>query len=179
MDFKDLPNFITELRKHRVNSSLALQLLILTACRTSEVIKAEWCEINFKEKVWIIPAVRTKTSITHRIPLSKASILILKEMKLRQSSNYIFEGSIKGKHLSDNAMLTFLKRNFPNIKAVPHGFRSTFRDWAETRDKYSYRAMEYCLGHAVKNKTEAAYQRDDLFKQRKIIINDWSKYLLK
>ena len=68
-------------------------------------------------------------------------------MKTRQSSNYIFEGPIKGKHLSDNAMLTFLKRNFPNIEAVPHGFRSSFRDWAETRNAYSYRAMEYCLGH--------------------------------
>ena len=106
MDFKDLPNFMTELRKHHVNSSLALQLLILTAYRTSEVIKVEWNEINLKENVWIIPKVRTKTSIVHRVPLSQATISILKEMKLRQTSNYVFEGSIKSKHLSDNAMLT-------------------------------------------------------------------------
>ena len=95
---------------------------------------------------------------------------ILHEMKARQSSNYIFEGSIIGKHISDNAMLTFLKRNFPNIKAVPHGFRSSFRDWAETKYKYSHRSMEYCLGHVVKNKTEAAYQRDDLLEKRYLIM---------
>ena len=176
MDFKELPNFMTELTKHNVNSSLALQLLILTACRTSEVIKAEWHEINFTERVWIIPKERTKTSIIHRVPLSQAAISILYEMKLRQFSNYIFEGSINGKYLSDNAMLTFLKRNFPNIKAVPHGFRSTFRDWAETRGKYSYRAMELCLGHKIKSKTEAAYQRDDLLDQRKTIMNHWKKF---
>ena len=176
MDFKDLPNFMTELTKHNVNSSLALQLLILTACRTSEVIKAEWHEINFTERVWIIPKERTKTSIIHRVPLSQAAISILYEMKLRQFSNYIFEGSINGKYLSDNAMLTFLKRNFPNIKAVPHGFRSTFRDWAETRGKYGYRAMELCLGHKIKSKTEAAYQRDDLLDQRKTIMNHWKKF---
>ena len=99
MDFKDLPNFITQLRMHRVNSSLALQLLILTACRTSEVIKAEWSEINFKEKVWIIPAVRTKTSIIHRIPLSKASILILKEMKLRRLPKWLSTKNIEKKNL--------------------------------------------------------------------------------
>ena len=100
-------------------------------------------------------------------------------MKLRQSGNYIFEGSIKGKHLSDNAMLTFLKKNFPNIRAVPHGFRSSFRDWAETRNVFSHRSMEYCLGHAVKNKTEAAYQRDDLLENRKVIMESWNKYIQK
>ena len=178
MDYKDLPSFMTELRKHRVNSSLALQLLILTACRTSEIIKAQWNEINFNDKVWIIPKERTKTSIVHRVPLSQGSMSILHEMKTRQSSSLIFEGSIKGKHLSDNAMLTFLKRHFPNINAVPHGFRSSFRDWAETRNTYSHRAMEYCLGHAVKNKTEAAYQRDDLLEKRYLIMQDWAKYIM-
>ena len=176
MDYKDLPNFMTELRKYRVNSSLALQLLILTACRTSEVIKAQWNEVNFNDRVWIIPNERTKTSIVHRVPLSYGSMSILHEMKTRQSSNFIFEGSVKGKHLSDNAMLTFLKSNFPNINAVPHGFRSSFRDWAENRNTYSHRAMEYCLGHAIRNKTEAAYQRNDLLEQRYLIMNNWNKF---
>ena len=99
-------------------------------------------------------------------------------MKYRLSSNFIFEGSIKGKHLSDNAMLSFLKRHFPNINAVPHGFRSSFRDWAENRNTYSHRAMEYCLGHAIRNKTEAAYQRDDLLEKRYLIMQDWAKYIM-
>ena len=98
-------------------------------------------------------------------------------MKTRQSSNFIFEGYIKGKHLSDNAMLSFLKRHFPNINAVPHGFRSTFRDWAETRGLFSHRSMEYCLGHQVANKTEAAYQRSDLLEQRKEIMRDWASFI--
>ena len=74
-------------------------------------------------------------------------------------------------------MLTFLKRNFPNINAVPHGFRSSFRDWAETRNVFSHRAMEYCLGHAVKNKTEAAYQRDDLLEKRYLIMQKWDNFM--
>ena len=159
--------------------NIALQLLILTACRTSEVIKAEWNEINITNQLWVIPQDRTKTSSVHRVPLSDGAITILKEMTLRQSGNYIFEGSIKGQHLSNNAMLTLLKRHFPNFRAVPHGFRSTFRDWAETRSTYSQRSMEYCLGHAVKNKTEAAYQRDDLLEKRYFIMQDWSDYILK
>ena len=169
---------MTELRKHRVNSSLALQLLILTACRTSEIIKAQWNEVNLNDRVWIIPKERTKTAILHRVPLSKGSMSILHEMKLRHLSDFIFEGSIKGKHLSDNAMLSFLKRNFPNIEAVPHGFRSSFRDWAETRNAYSHKSMEYCLGHSVRNKTEAAYQRDDLLEKRYLIMQDWAKYIM-
>ena len=180
MDFNIAPQFMTELRQYKTNSSLALQLLILTACRTSEVIKAEWNEINLTDKLWIIPKERTKTSIVHRVPLSEGAVnILLNRMKTIQSGRYIFEGSKKGQHLSDNAMLTLLKRHFPNISAVPHGFRSTFRDWAETRGAYSHRSMEYCLGHAVKNKTEAAYQRDDLLEKRYFIMQDWCDYTLK
>ena len=75
------------------------------------------------------------------------------------------------------AMLQLIKKRFKDYKIVPHGFRSTFRDWAETRGRYSHRSMEYCLGHKVVNKTEAAYQRGDLLEQRKLIMEDWAGFI--
>ena len=179
MPFKNVPNFMKELCKYSSNVSLALQFLILTATRSGEVRFAEWEDINFKKKVWVIPEIKTKTSRIHRIPLSKHSIEILNKMYLRRNGTYIFYGTKGNQPLSENSMLYFLKREFSKISFVPHGFRSSFRDWAENQNKYTNRIMEYCLGHVIKNKTEAAYQRDDLLDLRKIVMFEWSQYIFK
>ena len=147
---------------YKINSSYALQFLILTAARTGEVIGAKWKEIDVNNKIWIIPRERSKTSNEHRIPLNNLAIDILRIMETRSSGIYIFEGLLEGKPLSNMSMLMLLRKKFNALKIVPHGFRSTFSDWAETRGRFSHRSMEYCLGHQVANKTEAAYQRGDL-----------------
>ena len=177
LEFSEISDFMSKLIIHKTNSSYALQFLILTASRTGEVIGAKWKEINLSKKVWVIPKERTKTSNQHRVPLNTVAIDILKIMMKRSSGIYIFEGSLRGKTLSNMAMLMLVRKKFSELKIVPHGFRSTFRDWAETRGRYSQRSMEYCLGHRLSNKTEAAYQRDDLLDQRRHILEDWCNYI--
>ena len=177
LSFHEIKDFMKSLMVHKINSSYALQFLILTAARTGEVIGAKWEEINLNNKVWIIPKKRTKTSNQHRVPLSTMAVDVLKIMEIRSSGIYIFEGSTKGQPLSNMAMLMLLRKKFNTLKIVPHGFRSTFRDWAETRGRFSHRSMEYCLGHQIANKTEAAYQRGDLLEQRKEIMRDWASFI--
>ena len=93
--------------------------------------------------------------------LGKEAITILEKRRGPSTCKYIFEGQKPNRPISDMAMLSLMRKRFPELEAVPHGFRSTFRDWAENQS-YSHRAVEYCLAHTVKNKVEAAYQRDDL-----------------
>ena len=93
------------------------------------------------------------------------------------SGQYIFEGQKAGHPISDMAMLSLMRKRFPHINVVPHGFRSTFRDWAENQS-YPHRAVEYCLAHTVRNKTEAAYQRDDLLAIRRGIMADWESHTI-
>ena len=154
--------------------SCALQFLILTASRTSEVLKASWLEFNDDLSIWIIPPERMKFGKEHRVPLTEQASNILKRLAEFRSSDLVFPSQKSGHPLSNMTMANVLKRMGEQITA--HGFRSSFRDWAETRNAYSHRAMEYCLGHAVKNKTEAAYQRNDLLEQRKVILNHWNNY---
>ena len=177
LPFHVIKDFMRSLMVYKINSSYALQFLILTAARTGEVIGAKWKEIDVNNKIWIIPRERSKTSNEHRIPLNNLAIDILRIMETRSSGIYIFEGLLEGKPLSNMAMLTLIRRKFNKLRIVPHGFRSTFRDWAETRGRFSHRSMEYCLGHQVANKTEAAYQRSDLLEQRKEIMRDWASFI--
>ena len=131
-------------------------------------------EVDFEEALWSLPAARMKASKPHRVPLCDEAVHILQKRRQLSSGHFVFEGQRAGQPLSDMAMLSLMKKRFPHIKAVPHGFRSTFRDWAENRG-YAHRVVEYCLAHTVKNKVEAAYQRDDLLKSRVNIMSFWEK----
>ena len=91
------------------------------------------------------------------------------------NSPFIFEGQKLGKPMSNMTMNNLIKRKFPLLEIVPHGFRSSFRDWAENQS-FSHRAIEYCLAHTVKDKTEAAYQRDDLLQLRQEIMRKWENF---
>ena len=97
---------------------------------------------------------------------------VLEKLRQLSSGHFVFEGQRAGQPISDMAMLSLMRKRFPQMDAVPHGFRSTFRDWAENQS-YPHRAVEYCLAHTVRNKTEAAYQRDDLLAIRRNIMADY------
>jgi integrase len=170
--FEDLPSFWTALSSMQPVSADALRFLILTAARSGEVRGATWDEIDFEKALWSLPAARMKNAKPHRVPLCEEAMVIL-EKRLRLSTcKYIFEGQKPNWPISDMAMLSLMRKRFPELDAVPHGFRSTFRDWAENQS-YPHRAVEYCLAHSVKNKTEAAYQRDDLLSIRRDIMTNY------
>ena len=177
LEIAQLPEFWRSIQKIDGYASLALQFLILTATRTSEVLKAEWREIDEEQALWIIPAERMKTGRAHRVPLSSVSLRVLLQIKeLSTSERYVF--SLDGeKPLSNMVMLSLIRKRFSHLDATPHGFRSTFRDWGETSQAYSIRSLEYCLSHTLKNKVEAAYQRNDLLLERRKIMEDWSSFI--
>ena len=139
--------------------------------------EATWDEVDFENALWSLPAARMKATKPHRVPLCNEAVRVLEKRKQLCSGHYVFEGQRAGHPISDMAMLSLMRKRFPQINVVPHGFRSTFRDWAENQI-YPHRAVEYCLAHTVRNKTEAAYQRDDLLTIRRGIMADWESHTI-
>jgi integrase len=173
LPYRGMADFMTQLRDGEGVAPKALEFLILTATRTSEVTGATWAEIALDEKFWVILAARTKTGKQHRVPLSDRAIEILKNLPCE--GNYLFPGSRAKAPLSNMAMLTTLRRMERRDLTV-HGFRSTFRDWCAEQTAYPHEVAEMALGHAVGDKVEAAYRRGDLFDKRRRLMDDWSAY---
>ncbi len=183
MPFVDAPAFMMELQGNQCVSSLALQFLILTATRTSEVLNATWEEVDLEEKVWTIPADRMKTKVPHRVPLSDAALETLQAIARVEGSPYVFPGARYGRPLSNTSLLQLMRGmryglNCPRGNYVPHGFRSSFRDWTGEVASYPSDVAEMALAHTITNKVEAAYRRGDLFEKRRLMMEDWSRYLL-
>ena len=179
LDYQGLPFLIPKLINPHTTPSLALALLITTACRTNEVIGSTWNEINLKDKVWVIPAHRMKMRQEHTVPLNDLALRVLNLIEKNNASPFIFLNTKKTTHICNNTMRYFLMKNLPDYfkDTVPHGFRSSFRNWAEENHNYSRRAVELCLAHANKNKVEKAYLRSNLLSKRIEIMNKWNKFL--
>ena len=173
LPYDELPAFMQELREQGGNAARALEYLILTAARTSEVIGCELDkEIDLKKAVWTVPAGRMKAGKEHRVPLSP---LAVKVAEGQPEGKYLFAGGKEGAPLSNMAMLELLKRMGRDDLTV-HGFRSTFRDWAAECTSYPGEVCEMALAHAISDKVEAAYRRGDLFEKRRQLMLDWAKY---
>ena len=179
LDYQGLPFLIPKLFNPYTTPSLALALLITTACRTNEVIGSTWNEINLKDKVWVIPAHRMKMRQEHTVPLNDLALRVLNLIEKNNASPFIFLNAKKTTHICNNTMRYFLMNDFPDYfkKTVPHGFRSSFRNWAEENHNYSRRAVELCLAHANENKVEKAYLRSNLLSKRIEIMNEWNNFL--
>lgn len=174
LPYAEMPEFAAELGNHAGISARALEFTILTACRTGEVINAKWDEINFTEKVWMIPAKRMKAGREHKVPLSDRAFEILRTLPREKHNPHVFIGGRQGAPLSNMAMLQLMKHQRPAY--VPHGFRSTFRDWAAELTNFPNHVVEKALAHTVADKVEAAYRRGDLFEHRRRLMNEWAKY---
>ena len=172
-----LPALMIELAKHDDLTYHAIRLTILTACRTSEVLKATWSEIDLESRTWTIPAVRMKARKEHRVPLCEATLDVLTRLPRIEGSPYLFPGARKGRPLSNMAMLMGLRRMGHN-KLTMHGFRSTFRDWAAEKTHYPREVCELALAHTVATGAEAAYWRGDVFEKRRALMADWAAYAI-
>jgi integrase len=175
LPFAEIPSFTRQLRAQSGTAARALEFLILTASRTSEVIGARWDEINITEKVWIVPVERMKAHKSHRVPLTPAALAIITEMQKARSSVFIFPGLKKDKALSNMAMLALLKR-MGHSTLTAHGFRSTFRDWVAEKTTHPAELAELALAHTIANKVEAAYRRGDQFEKRRKLMDEWAQY---
>jgi len=174
MPIDDMAAFMPKLRNQVGIGARALEFTILTSTRSGEVRGAQWDEIDFNKKLWIIPASRMKAGKEHRVPLSDAAIDVLKAMPRFAESPYVFF-SPRGGMLSDMSLSAVLKRM--ELKEVPHGFRSTFRDWAGERTNYPREVIEHALAHLLKDKSEAAYQRGDYLAKRAALMQDWADFI--
>jgi len=175
LPYQDIPAFMARLRRQEGIAAYALEFAILTAARTGEVIGAHWDEINRDNRLWIIPAGRTKAGREHRVPLSNAALAVVDKSGAIRSGDYLFPGAASGRPLSNMSMLMLLRR-MANPDLTAHGFRSTFRDWAAERTGFPAEVAEMALAHAVGGKVEAAYRRGDLFEKRRQIMEAWARF---
>lgn len=178
LPYADINEFIKGLRKEGGTAAKALELVILTASRTNEVIGAKWKEFDLKKKIWIIPANRIKNGKEHRVPLSEPALSIIKTLEKYKTNDFVFPGLKAGKPLSNMAMLTLLKR-MKREDITVHGFRSSFRQWAAEQTSYQREIAEMCLSHTVGSSVERSYQRSDLFVKRHKLMNEWAGYCYK
>ena len=166
--------FMVRLRAAEGMGARALEFAILTAARSGEVRGATWAEIDRDAKVWTLPAARMKAGKEHRVPLTAEALALLDALPKVAGTELVFPAP-RGGALSDMTLLAVLRRL--DVPAVPHGFRSTFRDWAAERSNYPRDVAEMALAHAIGDKVEAAYRRGDLFEKRRLMMADWAAFL--
>lgn len=172
MPYEAVPAFMAKLREREAMAALALEFVILTATRTSEVLGATWAEVDLNKAIWTVPPSRMKAGKEHRIPLSPRALEILEAAKpLGKASLFPAD---KGGKLSTMAMSMLLRRM--KLDCTVHGFRSGFRDWAAECTGYAHEVCEMALAHVIGNKSEAAYRRGDLFDKRRRLMDDWATY---
>ena len=173
-------DFMTKLRSNDSISAKALQFLIFTAVRSGSVRAAEWSEIDFTNKLWTIPAANTKTKQEHRVPLAPQAIKLLESVPKIADNPKIFP-SPRGGALSDMALSQITRgmkeRGEIATVVVPHGFRSTFRDWSAEQTAYPDEIRKAASGHTVGDAVQQAYQRTDLLEKRRGLMRDWANYI--
>ena len=189
--WQDIGAFMAALAARDGLAAQALYFVILTAARTGEVRGMRWREVDLVARVWTVPGDRMKAGKVHRVPLSPAALAVLEEVRplKKQRDDLVFPGGRQGKPLSDMALSGVVRRmnehseegaaprwqDAEGRKVVPHGFRSTFRDWAgETRSE-GWEVVEAALAHTVRDKAEAAYARSDLLEKRRLLMDAWAE----
>jgi integrase len=175
MPFAELPSFMTRLRGREAPSARALEFLILTATRGGETRGARWSEFDFDKKVWTIPAERMKSKRPHRVPLTPRMLEILEICRKRCKTAHVFVGPDGERPLSEGAFKVLLDR-LDEGEWTPHGFRSSFRDWAAEITSFAHEVVEMALAHVIANDTEAAYRRGDLLEKRRQLMEAWEAY---
>lgn len=174
MPYEELPSFMVRLRERDGLAARALEILIHTAARTSEVVQATWSEFDFEAAVWTIPASRMKAGKAHRVPLTARVVELLEA--LPRTGSLLFPGLKSGKPLSNMSMAMVLRR-MKLEEVTVHGFRSTFRDWAADVAHAPREVAEAALAHQIGSDVERAYRRGDALEQRRHLMEDWTTYL--
>jgi integrase len=173
LPINEMPTFMAALRQREGLAARALEFAILCTSRSGEVRGATWAEIDLANAIWTIPADRMKAGKEHRVPLSDAALQVLNNLPRFKDNPLVFPAP-RGGEMSDMTMTAVMRRM--EVNAVPHGFRSTFRDWAGERTNYSREVAEQALAHAIGNQVEAAYRRGDALEKRRPMMKDWAEF---
>lgn len=187
LPYERVPECLAVIRGTRAGAAtkLALEFLVLTAARSGEVRGARWSEIDLHgarsiadatRATWVLPAAKMKAKRDHRVPLAPRAIELLREAAaLDDGSGLIFPGSRRGAPLSDMTLSKLLKEN--GFDADVHGFRTSFRTWAQEQTSFPREIAEAALAHVVRDRVEAAYARSDLFEKRREMLEAWATYV--
>ena len=178
LPYAQVPAFLEQVRAADAGTStkLALEFLILTASRTNEVLGARWDEVDHAAQVWTVPGVRMKSGRPHRVPLAGRCLDLLDQAAaIAGDSPFVFPGRDPQRPLSNMALLMLLRR-LGRDDIVVHGFRSSFRDWAEEKTRFPRSVCESALAHVLKDRVEAAYLRSDLLDQRRPLMEAWAAF---
>jgi integrase len=193
LPYEKIPEFMRELRAQEGLAAKALEFTILTAARSGETRGAPWeGEIDTAGKLWTVPAARMKGERKHEVPLTAPALAVIEYMRSVRQNDYVFPGDTANEPLSDMALTEVIRRmnqarekagkplwvdpNQGNREVVPHGFRSSFRDWAGEVTSFPDSVAEAAIAHAKGCKTEAAYQRGTMLQRRRKLMEAWSKY---
>lgn len=172
----DVAAVMIRLRRQQGMGARALEFAVLSAARSGEIRSATWAELDLEKALWTVPAARMKAGREHRVPLTAPALALLAALPKGKADEPVFAAP-RGGMLSDMTLSAVMRRMA--LDAVPHGFRSTFRDWAAECTDYPAEVAEMALAHAVGDKVEAAYRRGDLFEKRRQMMDDWAAFLVK
>ena len=159
-----------------LTTKLAFEFIVLTASRSGEARLATWSEFDLDAKEWLVPASRMKAKRDHRVPLSGRVLEVLAEAKsLSDGGDLVFAGTKQGRPLSDMTLSKLVKEL--GFEADVHGFRTSFKTWAQERTNFAREVSEMALAHVIQNKSEAAYARSDLLDKRRMMMESWAGFL--
>jgi integrase len=177
MAYAELPVFMRRLRERQTGSvpALALELTVLTAARSGEVLGMRWDEIEEAAKVWTVPPARMKAGREHRIPLSARALAVLAEAGKARTGEFVFPG--RGARALSSMALNMVLRRVSLETVTVHGFRSAFRDWAGNETHFAREVAEAALAHVVGDASERAYRRGDALEKRRALMNAWADFL--
>ncbi|WP_375460590.1 tyrosine-type recombinase/integrase [uncultured Enterovirga sp.] len=175
LPYPEMSAFIADLRQRKAVAALALEFSILAASRSGEVLGCRWGEIDRNAKVWTVPADRMKAGKEHRVPLTERALEILTDVEKIRRGDFVFPSHRADRPLSNMAFDALLTRM--KVKATPHGFRSSFRDWAGEMTSFPREVAEAALAHAVGDETERAYRRGDALEKRRTMMDAWATFI--
>jgi integrase len=176
MPYSELPCFVRELAKRDGIAARALEVLILTATRTGSLIGMKDRELDLADElIWTIPGERMKSGKELRVPLCDRALHILRTIPREKRNPHLFMGQKHGSHISNMTMLELMRHIAPDY--VPHGFRSSFNDWASEKTDVEDHVIEMALSHTIKSKTTRAYRRGDLLEKRRALMLEWQNFL--
>lgn len=183
LDAKDIPTFLKKLNSNEARlfpqTLRATRLLMLTFVRTSELIQATWDEFDLEGKEWIIPAERMKMGKEHIVPLSRQVVALLKEQKeMTGTWKWVFPSTTQPrKHMSNNTILSAIKRMGYNGEMTGHGFRALAMSTIKEKLDYRHEVIDRQLAHAHRNNVDAAYDRAQFLPERRKMMQEWADYL--
>ncbi len=176
LPYREVGQFMVDLRKLTDTSARALEFQILTAARSGEVVGARWDEIDMGARVWTIPGERMKAGRDHRVPLSPAAMAVLERQAELRENEFVFPGRVSGQPISIDAPMRAIEKLGRKGEITAHGFRSAFRDWAAEQTNFPREIAEASLAHMIGDGTERAYQRGDFLMKRRQIMDSWARY---